>query len=147
MTGFQPHPGTGLNAAGDHAPVVDIEALCRSLGCEVEVGDPFDLEGTQKKLLKLLEEEGKVRVLILRRKCALIQMREDGALYKVWVEQERCKGEDCGCARFCTRVFKCPALVWEREAGKARVDKALCTGCGVCSDICPEGAIAREVEP
>jgi indolepyruvate ferredoxin oxidoreductase alpha subunit len=25
-----------------------------------------------------------------------------------------------------------------------RVDDVICTGCGVCADICPEGAIKRK---
>jgi len=146
MTGFQPHPGTGSAATGDSAPVVDIEGLCRSLGCKVEVSDSYDLKGTEEKVLKLIEDGSGVRVLILRRKCALVRMREEGALFKVSVDPQRCKGEACGCARFCTRAFKCPGLIWDEEAGKARVDEAVCNGCGVCVDICPEEAIVREAK-
>ncbi len=143
MTGFQPHPGTDRNAIGDPAPVVDIEALCRSVGAEVVVVDPYDVKDTQEKILKLLDGKGP-RILISRRKCALIRMREEGALYKVRVDPEKCIGEACGCARFCTLAFKCPALIWDKEAGKARVEESVCTGCGVCTDICPQGAIVKE---
>ena len=34
--------------------------------------------------------------------------------------------------------------IWDKESGKARVDEAVCVGCGVCTDICPEIAIVRE---
>ena len=54
MTGFQPHPGTGQNAMGESAPVVSIEAVCRSLGIRVEVCDPYDLEKTTDILADLM---------------------------------------------------------------------------------------------
>ncbi len=72
-------------------------------------------------------------------------MREDREKpYKVWVAAEKCVGQACGCDRYCQRIFKCPALLWDKEAGKARIDEAFCAGCGVCSEICPEGAIIKE---
>lgn len=36
MTGFQPHPGSKVDAAGNPAYAVDIESICRSLGIRVE---------------------------------------------------------------------------------------------------------------
>lgn len=144
MTGFQPHPGTGFNATGDPAPVVDVEKLCQSLGCKVVVSDPFDIEGSTKELRLLMKEEG-VRILILRRTCELIRMREEKKHpYRVWIDTENCTGEKCA---FCTRMYKCPGLVWDREAGKVQIMEAVCTGCGVCVDICPFGAIQREKIP
>jgi len=61
------------------------------------------------------------------------------------VDQDLCLGERCGCNRLCTRVFKCPGLIWDEIAGKARIDEAICTGCGVCAEICPSLAIRKEV--
>jgi len=145
MTGFQPHPGSGVGTAGDAAFAVDIEGICRSLGVRVEVGDPFNLHSTKEKLLELLEDEGKVRVFILRGKCAQVKAKESPASYRVRVDPLRCIGEDCGCARFCTRVFRCPAMIWDKKMGKAKIDEAICNGCGVCADICPRSAIVREV--
>jgi len=52
------------------------------------------------------------------------------------VDQGRCLGETCGCNRLCTRVFKCPGLRWDSATGKAGIDEAICTGCGVCAEIC-----------
>jgi indolepyruvate ferredoxin oxidoreductase alpha subunit len=144
MTGFQPHPGTGSTALGEPTQAVDIEALCRSLGIRVEVTDPFDLKGTQQKLLDLMDDGGGVRVLISRQKCALVRAREEKAAFKVHVDQEKCLGENCGCARLCTRVFQCPGLAWDTEKGAAVIDEVLCSGCGVCADVCPASAIIRE---
>jgi len=145
MTGFQPHAGTGASAVGEPAPSVDPEGLCRSLGVRVEVADPFDLQDTTGKLLDVVQDDGRVRVLISRRKCALVRAREEKAAYKVRVDSERCLGESCGCARLCTRIFQCPGLVWDGESETAKIDEVICSGCGVCADICPASAIIREV--
>jgi indolepyruvate ferredoxin oxidoreductase, alpha subunit len=143
MTGFQPHPGVGSNAMGDPVSPVDIESVCRSLGAKVEVADPFDLGGTRQKLLEALEGPQGAKVVILRRKCAMVQLKEEKPAFKVRVNPELCIGEDCGCNRVCTRVFKCPGLIWNEKSGKSEVDEVICIGCGVCADICPEGAIVK----
>jgi len=144
MTGFQPHPGVGKNAMGEEVEPVDIESVCRSFGAKVEVTDPFDLQTTQEKLLRMLDDPEGVKVLIMRRKCALLKEVREKPAYEVHVDPEKCIGEDCGCNRFCTRSFKCPGLIWDKESSKAKIDEAICTGCGVCADICPEHAIVRE---
>ena len=142
MTGFQPHPGTGLTAMGVITDPVDVEALCRSLHVYVEVGDPYDMESTARTIYRLMKKDGP-RVLILRRKCALVQGREGGFPYKMSIKQELCLGEDCGCGRYCTRIFRCPGLIWEENSRKTIIDEVICVGCGICADICPQGAIER----
>lgn len=143
MTGFQAHPATITDAMGDPAVPIDIEKLCRSLGCRVEIADPFDIEDTNRKMWDLAAEKGAM-VMIMRRRCGLLAYREGGAQYKVWVDQAKCLGEECGCGRYCTRIFKCPALIWDREAQKALIDEAMCVGCGFCYNVCLQGAIVRE---
>jgi indolepyruvate ferredoxin oxidoreductase alpha subunit len=144
MTGFQPHAGTGETAVGSPAPAIDIGNLCRALGVRVETADPFDLQDTTEKILDLVNAEGGVRVLISRRKCALVKAKEEKAAFRVRVDPEKCLGEACGCARICTRIFKCPGLIWHKDKGKAQIDEVICNGCGVCADICPRAAIIRE---
>jgi indolepyruvate ferredoxin oxidoreductase alpha subunit len=145
MTGFQPHPGTGSTATGEAAPVVDLKTVCESFGAHVEVVDPFDVAATVETILKLLQDEKGVRVLILQRECALVSAKKQKRLYRVEVDQDRCLGENCGCNRLCTRIFKCPGLMWDSATEKARIDEAICTGCGVCAEICPASAIRKEV--
>jgi indolepyruvate ferredoxin oxidoreductase alpha subunit len=145
MTGFQPHPGTGRTALGEPSPVVDIENLCRALGARVETIDPFDIRKSSDMIYRLLQDHEGVKIAVVRRECALVRGKREKALFRVWMDQDRCLGKDCGCNRLCTRVFKCPGLVWDTSTGKARIDEAICTGCGVCADICPNSAILREV--
>jgi len=145
MTGFQPHPGTGVTATGQETGAVSIEAICRALGVDVAVCDPFDLAGTTSTVLEMMADGGRARVVIMRRECELVRShREKTKPYTVRVDPDICVGETCGCARLCTRVFRCPGLIWDEEAGKARIDEVICTGCGVCADICPQGAITKE---
>jgi len=144
MTGFQPHPGTDMNAIGASSPPVNIEKLCQALGVKVIVADAYDVKETTQKLVDLLRDEGKPRVLISRRECALIRAKREKPLYKVQINPDRCIGETCGCERFCTRVFKCPGLIWDKNTKKAKIDEAVCSGCGVCVEICSQSAIVRE---
>lgn len=145
MTGFQAHPGTGMTAMGEPAKAVSIEALCRAIGTRVEICDPFDLKNTTATLLDLInDEEGGARVLIMQRECELIRARREIPPYKVYVDSNKCIGEACGCDRYCNMAFTCQALLWDEEAGKAEIDEVICSGCGLCADICPKGAIVRE---
>ncbi len=143
MTGFQPHPGTPTGAMGEPLVQLDIEKVCRGFGCTVEVVDPFDTEDAHEKLERLMHQKG-AKILIMRRRCALLAFREEGAQYRVWVDRDICLGEDCDCDRYCNRIFKCPALIYDFDAGKAVIDEALCVGCGYCVNVCPKEAIQRE---
>ena len=145
MTGFQPHPGTGSTATGGPAPVINLKAICEALGSQVEVVDPFDAGETVETILRLIRMERGVKALILKRECALVSGKRQKNLFKVEIDQERCLGEACGCNRLCTRVFKCPGLIWNQSDGKAQIDEAICNGCGVCAEICPASAIRKEV--
>ncbi len=122
---------------------VDIGEICRTIGFDVQIVDPFDLKGTEKILLEVLRAH-KPRVLVFKRTCVLVALRESGKRYTLMRDPEKCIGEACGCDRYCTRVFKYPGLIWNPQTGKAQIDAVICTECGVCADICPEQAIQRE---
>jgi indolepyruvate ferredoxin oxidoreductase alpha subunit len=109
----------------------------------VEVSDPFDMEKTQETLLLLLEEKGP-KVLILKQMCALSPEKKLSRKYEMTINEDMCLGEDCGCNRLCTRIFRCPGLVWDKKSKTARIDEILCTGCGACASICPANAILKK---
>jgi indolepyruvate ferredoxin oxidoreductase alpha subunit len=144
MTGFQPHPGLTTDALGEEAPAIDPAEVCRAIGARVEIADPFDIETTQQTLLDLLQDEKGVKVLVLRQICALSPEKKGKKLFDMTLDQEVCVGENCGCNRLCTRVLRCPGLVWDHEKTAAKLDEVICTGCGVCASICPSGAIQRK---
>ncbi|MBC7336511.1 MAG: 4Fe-4S binding protein, partial [Clostridia bacterium] len=144
MTGHQPHPGLGVDALGRPRARVDLEELVRGLGIPVAVADPYRVEETIQTVLALLRQEGP-RVLVLRRACALVAVKKRRPV-RVYVDAARCRGDACGCGRFCSRVFACPANIWDAQKGCAAIDEAICTGCGVCASLCPAGAIVVEGE-
>ena len=131
MTGHQQNPTTGYNLKGDPAAKVDLEALCKALGIgRVRIVDPYVLsecEATIKEELAANEPS----VIISRRPCALLKyVKHKGSLK---VDTEKCMS----CKR-CMQVG-CPSI--SMENGKARIDSTLCTGCGVCSQLCKFGAL------
>jgi len=144
MTGFQPHPGTGVNAAGDETPTVKIEDIVRGIGYkDVKIIDPFNVKEATKAVYEDITTPGN-HVIIFRRKCTLISRREmERAEMKIptyMVDQDKCGGETCG---ICSRQYGCLACIWDTILNKAKIDAVLCNGCGVCAAICPYKAIHK----
>ncbi|MFH1058287.1 MAG: thiamine pyrophosphate-dependent enzyme [Pseudomonadota bacterium] len=144
MTGFQPHPGTASGAAGAPLPALDIPRVCEALGAAVTIADPFDMAASAQVIQELIDQPGGVRVLILRQACALSPGKKGKRLYDMTLDPDVCLGQDCGCNRLCTRVFRCPGLIWDPEEQRTRIDEVICVGCGVCASICPSGAIQKQ---
>jgi indolepyruvate ferredoxin oxidoreductase alpha subunit len=113
------------------------------MGASVEISDPFDIANTQQTLLELFEIRG-VKVLVLQQMCALSPQKKGKKRVDVAVDQNICLGQNCGCNRLCTRIFKCPGLKWNPAQQAAGIDEVICVGCGVCASICPAGAIQRK---
>lgn len=142
MTGFQPHTGLTVDAMGNERPKIDIPAICRAMGIDVAVCDPFDVETTRSILLEKIETTG-VSVIVMKQICALSPEKKAKKKYEMKVDAEKCTGETCGCSRICTRIFACPGLVWDSENNCSKIDEVMCAGCGVCASICPNGAIIK----
>ncbi|MBU0989640.1 MAG: 4Fe-4S binding protein [Proteobacteria bacterium] len=139
MTGHQPHPGSGVTAMGEAATPLPMEQLIRGMEIPVTIADPYQIDETIEIVLGLLKKGG-LQVLILRRECVLKGGSGDTGP-RVYVDEAKCLGDECGCDRFCSRVFSCPANIWDEEAGRAKIDEVICTGCGVCVSLCPQRAI------
>lgn len=130
MTGHQNNPTNGKNIHGDPAPKIDLDTLCRALGVpDVATVDPFDLKGLKAAIQHALGFDG-VSVIIARRPCALLS--------KAPVKPIRLDAEKCRKCRACMRIG-CPALV--DKGDHIAVDTTLCTGCGLCGELCAFGAI------
>ena len=143
MTGFQPHPGLPVDAAGNQVPAIDIPRVCQAMGANVLVCDPFDLQNTQRTLCSLLEKKG-LNILVLKQICALSPEKKNAPNFEMSVDKTLCVGENCGCNQLCTRIFKCPGLIWNEQEKAPRIDDVICVGCGVCASICPSGAIKKK---
>ncbi len=135
MTGHQPNPNTGMTAVGVPSPKISLEELARACGVSfVESVDPYDLTHLIATLKEAKEHTG-VKVIIAKQPCVIMNKRLGIKRTRYVVDADRCT--KCGA---CIR-YGCPAL--ETDAGGAAKITALCTGCGVCADICPAGAIHR----
>jgi len=144
MTGFQPNPGTGKNALGENAPTIDIAEVAHSMGIKTAVLEPFEVEESARALADLMQQKG-IKVVVFRHPCALVEAKQrKEEKPRVVVDAEICIGETCGCNRFGSRVFGCPALLWDAEKGHCVIDEVLCNRCGLCVELCPKGAIKMD---
>ena len=135
MTGHQPNPNTGMTARGDVSPKVSLEEIARACGvASVESVDPYDLTHLLAVLKDAKEKKG-VKVIIAKQPCVIMNKRLGIKRNRYVVDTERCL--KCGA---CIK-YGCPAM--ELDATGAAKTTSLCTGCGVCADICPAGAIHR----
>jgi len=136
MTGHQQNPTTGYNIKGDPASKIDLETLCRSVGINrVTVVDPYDLKECERVLKEELAAD-EPSVIISRRPCVLLKYVKPKK--PLVVNKDKCKS----CKKCMS--FGCPAI--SMHDGKAEIDKTLCVGCEVCTQLCPFGAIESEVQ-
>jgi len=134
MTGHQQNPTTGKTLKGDPTAKIDLEALCRAVGIDrVRVVDPNDLKATEAAIKEELAV-AEPSVIIARRPCALLKYVKHAA--PLCVDREACKS-----CKACMRIG-CPAI--SMMEGKAVIDATLCTGCGVCAQLCKFGALNGE---
>jgi indolepyruvate ferredoxin oxidoreductase, alpha subunit len=137
MTGGQQNPGTGKTLMGKPAPVVNIPALCRSLGIErVREIDPMNMDEVKQVLEEELRTEGP-SVVIATSPCVLEYRISRPAWH---VDSELCNGcrrcLQAGCMAL--NLLK-PAVPGER--GKVEIQADQCNGCGICAQLCNFGAI------
>ncbi|MEM0268823.1 MAG: indolepyruvate ferredoxin oxidoreductase subunit alpha [Candidatus Korarchaeum sp.] len=138
MTGHQSHPGVPYDAIGREAPSVDLEALVKAIGANyVKVVDPFDHKETEKAFREALKSEG-VSVVITRRECALLTVRNLRAQGRRIIPY-KVNPERCTYCRVCINTFACPAFI--DKGSSVEIDPAVCFGCGACVQICPYEAI------
>jgi len=143
MTGDQPTPGLPVLADGREGRVVLIEDLVRGCGVkDLKVIDPYRLD----EMIRGIKEadcfsrsvNGGVSVIIARHPCLMTPGTLKGQQsFSLKIT------EDCVACNICHRDFECPAILPDPESGKARIDQNLCSGCGVCVDVCPKGAITK----
>jgi indolepyruvate ferredoxin oxidoreductase alpha subunit len=109
----------------------------------IKTADPYDLPAfidILKEANAYCKENGPA-VVIAEHPCLLNLDRAElnASFKKVIVNRDVCDG--CG---YCVSQFECPALNMDQEIEQVCIDPGLCTGCAVCSFVCPKGALVLE---
>ncbi len=141
MTGMQPTPGIGITAEESEGKSIPLEELVRGCGINwMRTIDPYDVNNLINLLKEAREytqkEDGGIAVIVARHPC-LIKYPDVCQEKPVKVEIT----EECNGCMYCIDFFECPALQPDKEADLVRIDRTLCTDCGVCVQVCPRGAI------
>ena len=137
MTGNQPTPSHGT-PAGKGVDIASLVSGCGVAFCRS--ADPLDLPAFTalvKEALNFSRESG-VAVVIAKSPCLV-----DKSVRQPRRPQAVVDATCTGC-RHCTSQFECPALVFDAATGKVAVDVMICSGCGVCLDVCPVKAIVQK---
>ena len=130
MTGHQPHPGTGRTMMGEIVEKISIEAVLHGVGVKtVETVNPLHLEEAIETVKRTAAQDG-VKAIIFKSPCAVLIKPDQPAV----IDPEKCTN-----CKHCIRQLGCPGIVV--QDGKVTVEQALCTGCGLCAQVCPFHAI------
>ena len=135
MTGHQDNPTTGKTIRGEATRQVNLIELCRGLGVEhVAVADPFDVKNFERVVREETERD-EPSVIIAQRPCALLKSVKYTGYCVITEKCRKCK--------LCMKLG-CPAISLDPESGAVRIDVTQCNGCGLCTGVCPFGAIEKE---
>ena len=113
---------------------VSIEKILEGIGVSrIVKADPLNLNEAVEAVKEVMDEAG-VRVVIFKSPCIAVTRPTAG--YHV-------AADSCTFCRQCIRELGCPAIVI--EDGKAAIEPSLCSGCGICAQVCKFNAI-QEVD-
>lgn len=131
MTGHQDHAATGKTLQGDPAYAINIQAVCRAMGVKnvIEV-NALDIAQVEK-IIKEETAKDEISVIITKTPCVLLDKRKK-PIYTAYTD--KCK--KCG---MCMKPG-CPAMT-KNPDGTIHIDDTMCTGCGLCKDLCKFDAI------
>lgn len=131
MTGHQPHPGTGCTMMGEIVQKINIEAVLRGIGVDVvETVNPLELDKAVQCVKETASKPG-VKAIIFKSPCIAV-VKPEKPLY---VKEDKC----IHCKK-CIREIGCPAI--RIKDVQIKIEESLCTGCGLCKQICPVHAIS-----
>ena len=131
MTGHQDHAATGKTLQGDPTYAISIPGICKAMGVKnVYEINAFDLPLLEKTIKEEVAKD-EVSVIITKTPCVLLDKRKK-PLYTT--HTDKCK--KCG---MCMKPG-CPAMTKNAD-GTIHIDDTMCTGCGLCKDLCKFDAI------
>ncbi|MBP2650475.1 MAG: indolepyruvate ferredoxin oxidoreductase, alpha subunit [Firmicutes bacterium] len=143
MTGHQENPGSGFTLQGMPTKIIDIEEVVKAIGIEhIRKVNPLNLKEVEEAFDWALEIDGP-SVIITRWPCIL--KKQNDADHKEFgdyrgtcmVAEENCIG-----CKMCIKTG-CPALRFNKESKKVKIDASQCAGCKVCLQVCPVKAIRK----
>jgi TPP-dependent indolepyruvate ferredoxin oxidoreductase alpha subunit len=128
-----------------------IEGICKSMGVPwLRVEDSYKPKKLTKSIEDALQSKG-LKVIIIKRECGLQahrwRMNEIRSIEiqgkKVLEEAYQISG--CQMCFECARILSCPAIRRIELDGlpTMQIDEDRCIRCGVCYEICPNGAIHK----
>ena len=131
MTGHQEHAATGKTLQGDPTYAISIPGICKAMGIKnVYEINAFDLPLLEKTIKEEVAKD-EISVIITKTPCVLLDKRKK-PLYVA--HEDKCK--KCG---MCMKPG-CPAMTKNAD-GTIHIDDTMCTGCGLCKDLCKFDAI------
>jgi indolepyruvate ferredoxin oxidoreductase alpha subunit len=133
MTGHQQNPSTGYTLKGDAVDIIKLEDICRASGIKennIKIIDPYDIDASDKVLKEELKKD-EPSVIIARRPCVLLKYVKKDKKYMI---------TDCKSCRRCMTIG-CPAISINVKTKETSIDEAMCTGCGLCEQMCKFKAI------
>ena len=126
---------------------ISIEKILEGIGVSpiIQV-NPFEQKAAVEAVQKASESPG-VSAIIFKAPCIAIAQKVGWEKpHALTVDAEKCIG-----CRKCINELGCPALsvsavvstssTTAKEKRLVEIDKSLCTGCSLCSQVCPTGAI------
>ncbi len=146
MTGHQPVLGLTEKR-------LSIEKICNAVGVSwVKVEDSYNPKQLIKTINEGLNTKG-FKVIIVKRECALQAHRWRQTKIKELTQKGNKVQEisyyigGCQLCYECARILSCPALRKVRidNLEEMQIDQERCIKCGVCYEICPNGAIRKSI--
>ena len=132
MTGHQPHPGIGFNLMGEFTQKIDIAKVLEGIGVKKIISvNPLDLKSSIEAVNECLSVHG-VKAILFKAPCIAVSKPDKHLNIS----------DKCIQCKKCIREIGCPALIINEN--KVTIDENLCTGCQLCSQICPTGAIGGD---
>ncbi|MFW9929553.1 MAG: indolepyruvate ferredoxin oxidoreductase subunit alpha [Candidatus Thorarchaeota archaeon] len=143
MTGMQQNPSTKpFIENGKEIRKLVIEDVCKAMGADTVVIDPYEVKESIKTTKEMLKKPG-VKVIVSRRECITLSLRRKTKQESFTIDQEKC----IGCS-VCVDLLGCPAMMWnpdnkDWDNPHPLINGNLCGNCSLCSQICAKDAIHR----
>ena len=117
---------------GDVVDKISITKILEAIGVSfVKTVDPLDLEKSVDTVRELADKPG-VKAVIFKSPCV--------SLFKP--EKTSSISDKCINCKKCINELGCPAITVNE--GRVVIEPSLCTGCGLCAQVCPVSAISNE---